>query len=115
MYVARRFRSCQIIPITQVGGVACEARRDREISLRDPWQERLRMSARRVEGLLSERTEDEILVVRESTMEAHALNQAAAIVYDLSDEATSRGAIVAKVARRSAPTPPPTPTPMPPG
>jgi hypothetical protein len=59
------------------------------------------MNARRVDGLLIERTEDEILVLRQSTDEAHALNETAAIVFDLCDGATSRAAMAAEVARRS--------------
>ena len=42
------------------------------------------MAARRVEGLQFERVADEILVVKPGTLEAHALNQSAAAVFDLS-------------------------------
>lgn len=59
------------------------------------------MSARRVEGLLVERPEGEVLVVREATFEAHALNEAAAIVFDLADGTTTRAEMAAEVARRT--------------
>lgn len=59
------------------------------------------MGARQVEGLLIERVDGEVLVVRESSNEAHALNEAAAIVFELCDGAMSRAAIAAEVARRT--------------
>lgn len=59
------------------------------------------MTARRVDGLLVERSGDELLVHRESTDEAHALNETAAIVFDLCDGATSQAAMAAEVARRT--------------
>jgi hypothetical protein len=59
------------------------------------------MIARRVDGLLIERTEGELLVLRQSTDEAHALNETAAIVFDLCDGTTSRAAMAAEVARRT--------------
>ena len=59
------------------------------------------MAATRVEGLLIERVDGELLVVRESSQEAHALNETAAIVFDLCDGSTSRAAMTAEVARRT--------------
>jgi hypothetical protein len=59
------------------------------------------MIARRVDGLRIERTEGELLVLRESTYEAHALNETAAIVFDLCDGTTTRAAMAAEVARRT--------------
>ena len=43
------------------------------------------MVATRVEGVRIERTADEILAVKEGSLEAHAINQSAAAVYDLCD------------------------------
>jgi hypothetical protein len=59
------------------------------------------MGAKRVEGLLLERVDGELLVVKESSHEAHALNETAAIVFDLCDGSMSRGAMAAEVARRT--------------
>jgi hypothetical protein len=59
------------------------------------------MGAKRIEGLLIERLEDELLVVNEATQEAHALNETAAIVFELCDGETSRAAMAAEVARRT--------------
>lgn len=59
------------------------------------------MAARRVEGLTVERVEGELLVLEPTTSEAHALNETAAIVFDLCDGQTSRAAMAAEVARRS--------------
>jgi len=59
------------------------------------------MGAKRVEGLLIERLEGELLVINESTQEAHALNETAAIVFELCDGSTSRAEMAAEVARRS--------------
>lgn len=59
------------------------------------------MSAKRVEGLLIERIDGEVLVVSEASHEAHALNEAAAIVFDLCDGSMSRAAMAAEVARRT--------------
>jgi Coenzyme PQQ synthesis protein D (PqqD) len=59
------------------------------------------MAARQVEGLLIERPAGELLVVTPSTNEAHALNETAAIVFDLCDGRTTRAAMVAEVARRT--------------
>lgn len=59
------------------------------------------MGAKRVEGLLIERVDGELLVVRESSHEAHALNETAAIVFDLCDGSTSRASMTAEVSRRT--------------
>jgi len=59
------------------------------------------MGTRRVEGLLIERTEGELLVLKQSTNEAHALNETAAIVFDLCDGTATRAAMAAEVARRT--------------
>src|SRR5215470_7778734 len=59
------------------------------------------MAARQVEGLLIERPAGELLVLKPSTNEAHALNQTAAIVFDLCDGATTPAEMVAEVARRT--------------
>lgn len=59
------------------------------------------MAARRVDGLLIERTGGELLVIRESSHEAHALNEAAAIVFDLCDGSMTSEEMAAEVARRT--------------
>ena len=59
------------------------------------------MAARQVEGLLIERPAGELLILKRSTNEAHALNETAAIVFDLCDGQTSRAGMVAEVARRT--------------
>ena len=59
------------------------------------------MGAKRVDGLLIERVDGEVLVVNESSHEAHALNESAAIVFDLCDGSMSRAAMAAEVARRT--------------
>src|SRR5262249_6022448 len=59
------------------------------------------MAARQVEGLLIERPAGELLVLKPSTNEAHALNQTAAIVFDLCDGATTPAQKVAQGARRT--------------
>ena len=48
------------------------------------------MTARRVEGIRLERAADEILALKLDTSEAHALNQSAAVVFELCDGNTSR-------------------------
>jgi len=58
------------------------------------------MGPRRVDGLVSERVEKELLVYRQLTGETHALNEAAAVVFDLCDGAHTRTAIAAEVALR---------------
>ena len=59
------------------------------------------MAARQVDGLLIERTAGELLVLKQSTYEAHALNETAALVFDLCDGATSRATMATEVARRT--------------
>lgn len=59
------------------------------------------MAAKRIEGLLAERVEGELLVARTATNEGHALNEAAAIVFEFCDGVTSRAAMAAEVARRT--------------
>ena len=59
------------------------------------------MAARRVEGVQLERAADEILAVRTATMEAHALNQSAAAVYELCDGKTSKSQMAAEIRRRT--------------
>jgi hypothetical protein len=59
------------------------------------------MIARRVEGLVLERVEGELLVLRQSTHEVHALNETAALVFELCDGTTTRTAMAAEVARRT--------------
>ena len=59
------------------------------------------MVARRVEGVQIERTADEILAVKEGSLEAHAINQSAAAVYDLCDGNTSKSEMAAEIHRRT--------------
>ena len=59
------------------------------------------MAARRVEDVQIERTADEILVLKEGSLEAHALNQSAAAVYDLCDGNTSKSEMAAEIYRRT--------------
>lgn len=59
------------------------------------------MGARQVEGLLIERVDGEVLIVKESSHEAHALNEAASVVFELCDGAMGRAAMAAEVARRT--------------
>ena len=47
------------------------------------------MAAKRVDGVQIERSADEILALKAGTLEAHALNQSAAAVYELCDGKTS--------------------------
>ena len=47
------------------------------------------MVARRVEGVQIERRADEILALKEGSLEAHAINLSATAVYDLCDGHTS--------------------------
>lgn len=58
------------------------------------------MEPRRVDDLMAERVSTELLVYRAQTGETHALNEAAAVVFELCDGATSRGTMAAEVARR---------------
>jgi hypothetical protein len=57
--------------------------------------------ATRVEGFRIERTADEILAVKEGSLEAHAINQSAAAVYDLCDGNTSKSDMAAEIHRRT--------------
>jgi len=59
------------------------------------------MPARRVEGLQFERVADEILAVKPDTLEAHALNQSSAAVFDLCDGKASKSDIAAEIQRRT--------------
>ena len=59
------------------------------------------MVATRVEGFRIERTADEILAVKEGSLEAHAINQSAAAVYDLCDGNTSKSDMAAEIHRRT--------------
>jgi hypothetical protein len=59
------------------------------------------MAARQVEGLLIERPAGEMLVLKPSTNEAHALNETAATVFDLCDGTTSPAEMAAEVTRRT--------------
>ena len=58
------------------------------------------MAARRVEGVQTERTADEILALKEGSLEAHALNQSAAVC-DLCDGNTSKYEMAAEIYRRT--------------
>ncbi len=60
------------------------------------------MIARRVDGLVIERTDDELLVLRKEANEAHALNEAAAIIFDLCDGVMTRNQMADEVARRTS-------------
>jgi len=59
------------------------------------------MAAKRVAGVHIERSADEILALRHGSMEAHALNQSAAAIYDLCDGKTSKAEMAAEVHRRT--------------
>jgi hypothetical protein len=59
------------------------------------------MAPRRVEGLQFERVAEEILAVKPATLEAHALNQSAAAVFDLCDGKASKSEMAAEVQRRT--------------
>ena len=59
------------------------------------------MVARRVEGVEIERVADEILVLKEGSLEAHAINQSAAAVYDLCDGNTSKVEMAGEIHRRT--------------
>lgn len=58
------------------------------------------MGSRRVDGLVFERIDRELLVYSPKTGESHALNATAALVYELCEGTTSREAMAAEVARR---------------
>src|SRR5215813_6178162 len=59
------------------------------------------MAVRQVEGLQFERVADEILAVKPATLEAHALNQSAAAVFDLCDGRASKSEMAAEIQRRT--------------
>ena len=60
------------------------------------------MAAKRIEGVQLAREADEILVMKPGgNWEAHALNQSAAVVYDLCDGKTSKAEMAAAVQRRT--------------
>ena len=59
------------------------------------------MAARQVEGLQFERVADELLAVKPATLEAHALNQSAAAVFDMCDGKASKAEIAAEIQRRT--------------
>jgi hypothetical protein len=59
------------------------------------------MAPRRVEGVQIERSADEILALKEGSLEAHALNQSAAAVYELCDGNTSKSEMAAEIHRRT--------------
>ena len=58
------------------------------------------MGAKRIAGLLSQPIENELIVFNEATGEAHALNDAATLVFGLCDGATSRAELTAALAGR---------------
>jgi hypothetical protein len=57
------------------------------------------MGWRRVEGLVFERVNGELLVYSPKTSESHALNEPAAIVFEHCEEPDSRGTMAAEIAR----------------
>jgi hypothetical protein len=59
------------------------------------------MAARQVEGLQFERVADELLAVKPATLEAHALNQSAAAVFDMCDAKASKSEMAAEIQRRT--------------
>lgn len=59
------------------------------------------MKARKVEGVQIEQAADEILALKGGSLEAHAINQSAAVVYELCDGKTSKSEIAAEVHRRT--------------
>jgi hypothetical protein len=59
------------------------------------------MVARRVEGVQIERRADEILALKEGSLEAHAINLSATAVYDLCDGHTSKSGMAAEIHRRT--------------
>jgi len=59
------------------------------------------VTARRVEGVHLEHAADEILVMKAATLEAHALNQSAAAVYELCDGQASKSQMAAEIRRRT--------------
>jgi hypothetical protein len=59
------------------------------------------MAAKRVEGVQIERSADEILALKADSLEAHALNQSAAVVYDLCDGQTPKAEMAKAVHSRT--------------
>lgn len=59
------------------------------------------MTARRIHGVQSERTTDEMLVVVPETFEAHALNPSAAAVYERCTGDETKAAMAAEIHRRT--------------
>jgi hypothetical protein len=59
------------------------------------------LMVRRVEDVQIERAANEILVLKEGSLEAHALNQSAATVYELCDGNTSKSDMAAEIHRRT--------------
>jgi hypothetical protein len=59
------------------------------------------MAAKRVEGVHIERAADEILAVKAATSEAHALNQSAAVIFDLCDGTISKTEMAIRLQRRT--------------
>src|SRR5215510_14600034 len=59
------------------------------------------MAARRVEGVQIKHAADEILARKEGSLEAHALNQSVAAVYELCDGNTSKAEMAAEIHRRT--------------
>jgi hypothetical protein len=57
------------------------------------------MPIKRIDGLLSERIDSELLVFNQATGEGHALNEAASTVFELCDGETDRAAMLAALAR----------------
>jgi hypothetical protein len=58
------------------------------------------MGPRRVDDVVSERVDRELLVYRHQTGETHALNEAAAVAFEMCDGVNSRAAMAAEIARR---------------
>jgi Coenzyme PQQ synthesis protein D (PqqD) len=61
----------------------------------------VKMAAKRVEGIHIERAADEILAVKTATPEAHALNQSAAVIFDLCDGTASKSEMAVRLQRRT--------------
>jgi hypothetical protein len=59
------------------------------------------MKAKKVDGVQIEQAADEILAMKTGSLEAHALNQSAAAVYQLCDGKTSKSDIAAEIRRRT--------------
>lgn len=58
------------------------------------------MAAKRVEGVQIDRAADEILAMKADASEAHALNQSAAVIFDLCDGRVSKSEMAAELQRR---------------